>query len=445
MSLVIIDGKIELNKNKQLTPRQLFKLSSFNSLDRKNEYMLSCLGMFKKRLPISKPYIFDKADSFAAKKPFKFLKLLETIKINSSNINHKPLEHGTWIGVEIECLVESANHESAECDDCAGSGCQPAVDENDNETGDAESCDSCDGSGNSRASSGDLHGQIREALKQNKIYRTSVRSDGSVQGENNQVGVEVTILLNTANGFEPLYKLCNILRTQFNASVNKTCGLHVHFDYSKLGIDAAQIAGKRVAKFIPMLAKLQPESRRSNTFCKLSVSKLRGDRYHAVNMTSFSKHGSIEVRLHSGSVDATKIQNWVELLKLIFATPVKGRVTSLQDMLDKLLIKDKLAEYLDERYYKFNPEVAAPYNAPSVGVIGNSDCGYDMIATPLSTLYTIRAGQEMSGLNMTTAAIKAAYNCTSTLGSRATATLTTTVDITGSYTTLTNSNGTDNI
>jgi len=36
------------------------------------------------------------------------------------------------------------------------------------------------------------------------------------------------------------------------------------------------------------------------------------DRYHWLNLDSIDKHGTIEIRLHSSTLDANKVCNWVK-------------------------------------------------------------------------------------------------------------------------------------
>lgn len=46
---------------------------------------------------------------------------------------------------------------------------------------------------------------------------------------------------------------------------------------------------------------------------------LNGDRYHKLNLESIERHGTIEVRLHQGSLNGDKIEHWVRLLSGLFA------------------------------------------------------------------------------------------------------------------------------
>lgn len=405
--LKIENNNVRFVKARRLTNKQLARAASYSSEKGREAYILSCLGMSRARLNLPLKNNVAAAmgtDKLKQKAKNHVLALLNGLKNNGNNVNHKPLGAGNWIGIEIECLGTPIANYVLESE-CNCSKFRGSISPNPH-------CRDCSGTGIYRSISGDLHEQIRQELKLAKIYRTSVRYDGSLRPDSGQVGVEITLLLNTDKGFGPLVALCELLKTKFKVKVNTSCGLHVHFDYSKKGLGEAQLAAKRVAKFIPILALLQPESRRCNSYCKPRVSKLRGDRYYAVNMTSYQKHGTIEIRMHSGSVDAAKIQNWVNLLRTIFSTPVIGRVNSIQDMFDKLSLKDELVKYVDERYYKFNELVASPeVQATFDGLVQTS--GTEIITYPINAVgqnYIISAANDNATITMSNFQIMASQN-----------------------------------
>lgn len=114
------------------------------------------------------------------------------------------------------------------------------------------------------------------------------------------------------------------------ADINRSCGLHVHIDAANLtGADVAKIV-LRYGRFESRIDAFMPPSRRenTNTYTK-TVSNIRGfssldkaaivrevgDRYKKVNVLAISKHGTIEFRHHSGTVNATKIVNWIKFLQ----------------------------------------------------------------------------------------------------------------------------------
>lgn len=116
------------------------------------------------------------------------------------------------------------------------------------------------------------------------------------------------------------------------ATVNSSCGLHVHFDASDLDITALKNILRRYADHETEIDAFMPRSRRGNenTYCLsirefvnrhlercASVQELvtsQHVRYFKVNLQSLTRHGTIEFRQHSGTVNAAAIVNWVRFL-----------------------------------------------------------------------------------------------------------------------------------
>lgn len=123
------------------------------------------------------------------------------------------------------------------------------------------------------------------------------------------------------------------------SDVNKSCGFHTHVSHP-IFFDATFI--KKLMFFWiaieDVIMSTQPHSRMSNFYCKrylfqyindyghdiprakdeLISDMSRKDRYSALNLTALQKHGTIEVRLHAGTLDEDKIINWTIFLKSIF-------------------------------------------------------------------------------------------------------------------------------
>lgn len=125
------------------------------------------------------------------------------------------------------------------------------------------------------------------------------------------------------------------------ASVDKTCGLHVHIDARHLPkrisfedqmvdpgyLHTAAETYDRLTLLYPVLKKLIPKSRWNNRYCRLYNNRENsdtyrspadGDRYSAINWCSYSKHGTIEFRLCSGSTNLVKIESWALICQYLF-------------------------------------------------------------------------------------------------------------------------------
>jgi hypothetical protein len=102
------------------------------------------------------------------------------------------------------------------------------------------------------------------------------------------------------------------------------------------------------------MAEIMPESRKNNTYCELRGSMT--NRYSAINGSAIKKYNTIEVRLHSSTIDEIKILNWINLLTLIQSAPKKTitqNVDTLEDLFMVLDIPEKLIEYCLSRRNKF--------------------------------------------------------------------------------------------
>lgn len=165
-------------------------------------------------------------------------------------------------------------------------------------------------------------------------------TDGSLSGGN---GMElVSPPLQGAAGHTAIDKVCAVL-TSMNAMVNRSCGLHVHVDARALPVKAMRKLAALYVESERIIDSLLPASRRgnNNNFCQslatadigrlaraedatqIAAAINHGNRYVKLNFTSFWRHGTVEFRHHSGTVDASKINNWVKACLRMVATAKK--------------------------------------------------------------------------------------------------------------------------
>ncbi len=116
------------------------------------------------------------------------------------------------------------------------------------------------------------------------------------------------------------------------ATVNRSCGFHVHFDAADLSVADVKAIVHRYADHEAEIDAFMPPSRRgnTNTYCQ-SVTRFlnrrfdeartidelaaaQSGRYFKVNLQSYRRHGTLEFRQHSGTVNANKVANWVRFL-----------------------------------------------------------------------------------------------------------------------------------
>lgn len=174
-------------------------------------------------------------------------------------------------------------------------------------------------------------------------------TDGSVSR-----GFEVVSpILSGEEGLAEVARVCRAL-VEAGATVDRSTGLHVHFD-------AADLSATHIARFLGFYAKhedsidlLVAESRRANSnryteslvrgpgrtftdrvndfLAKMRLAAQRetasgradaiaflartvfsGSRYFKVNVQSLYRHGTVEIRQHQGTVNAAKVVAWVRL------------------------------------------------------------------------------------------------------------------------------------
>ena len=185
-----------------------------------------------------------------------------------------------------------------------------------------------------------------------------------------------------------IIKICDALRGL--ASVNRTCGLHIHFEvldkhHFKRRVNTRTTAGKlralqnKPAKlftcnllrnygyFQPVIDTLVSPSRRNNNYARnipveaqLTKEGIKqfsesdnyahlhygmSGRYQVVNLSSLETYGTVEFRQHNGTVNAKKIINWIKLLERMTTRSWDRKYTHL-DCEDFPLTIDGLMDFL---------------------------------------------------------------------------------------------------
>jgi len=153
-------------------------------------------------------------------------------------------------------------------------------------------------------------------------------SDCSISGnDGNEV---VSPILKGSHGLNKLAKICAALNA-IDARVNRSTGLHVHFGAAEIS-DTHFINIVRNYKACECaIDSFMPASRRDNQYARslsyvsdaaLAACRNKGDvinllatRYAKVNCEAYYAHRTIEFRQHSGTVDYTKIANWINFLR----------------------------------------------------------------------------------------------------------------------------------
>jgi hypothetical protein len=242
-------------------------------------------------------------------------------KVFDVDDDHSPDEtaKGQWIGVEIECFIPYE---------------QLGV------------------RGEYAATS-----KMAELLEKHDIPNVSIKGDGSISSPDSgtHFETEIAILFKRKNK-APLKRLCALLKS-LKTNVNRSCGLHVHLDcrdlfdihirYGDKLPDNVHRRGESIENVLPLMLKMVTKSRRDNEYCSPKMSHT--DRT-AINLTSFYKHKTIEVRLHQGSTNYEKISMWVDFLYRISRSKKSMRVSTVPQ-LKRYLGRDykRIAKYAQKR------------------------------------------------------------------------------------------------
>lgn len=167
-------------------------------------------------------------------------------------------------------------------------------------------------------------------------------------------------------GLDELEIVCRVLEN-LNAKVNKSCGLHIHFDSGDIRLQTWRNIYINYAKLENTIDNFMPRSRRAsvNTYCQsiklrnmeltmrecatikqIASVAFRG-RYYKVNAQSYLRHKTIEFRQHSGTVEFEKMKNWILFLNNL-VNHSKTHIIENETL-------EGLGEFNDERltnYYK---------------------------------------------------------------------------------------------
>lgn len=120
------------------------------------------------------------------------------------------------------------------------------------------------------------------------------------------------------------------------ATVNRKTGYHVHIGADHYGNDGIAALVRNWYTAADAIGALVAPSRLNNHFCQhfLSASVVDGwvesirngnisnrftghNRYLSLNLDSYGRHGTVEARLHHGTLNGKKIQAWAEFVQAL--------------------------------------------------------------------------------------------------------------------------------
>jgi len=216
-------------------------------------------------------------------------------------------------------------------------------------------------------------------------------SDGSISADDDYYGTELVSTPANGNALDKTIHYLTNWSNEYGGAVNRSCGLHLHFN--SLDLSARQVAHIAIVytKIEDSIFSMMPPSRRGSNWCRPlglglvdlqsvkyeqdlvdlyyrrdspSTEKYNDNRYYGLNIHSRYYHGSLEFRHHSGTLNGTKIRNWIRICNAIIEKGVRladnldGLITYINTMSneDRLsyLFSTDLIEYINKRIAKFD-------------------------------------------------------------------------------------------
>lgn len=165
---------------------------------------------------------------------------------------------------------------------------------------------------------------------------------------------EVCVLARQSEFIDVVNRVCKVLNDQCEVKVDKSCGLHVHFDMRNRDVNKSF---SNLVSCQNFLYSMIPAQRKHSNYSKPVKGKTfrqLDDRYYGINTEAYRKYKTLELRMHSGTTDAKKITGWASLILAIIDAPEISRAYSTVTGLKKAIgISDALAEYIKSRINKF--------------------------------------------------------------------------------------------
>ncbi len=224
--------------------------------------------------------------------------------------------------------------------------------------------------------------EINTLLAKEKVRLKGVclTNDGSVRASESDYSYEFRVVTTQESGYENLRQLLAFIN-KHGASVNASCGLHVHLDMRRevkcplRGIPIQPIKNLKAA--LPLLTSMVPSARRNDYFCRRNITEytkafpkrrqgeseseceersIMPERYTKINVLAYQTHRTYEVRLHSGTTSFEKIKNWCEVLSSIAYSKNTINTASPTRLARELLWSPELLAYVKTRVKKFLKE-----------------------------------------------------------------------------------------
>ncbi len=198
------------------------------------------------------------------------------------------------------------------------------------------------------------------------IEHYKIVSDGSIEG---QAGEEiVSPILKGKKGLDSLKNVCDSL-CAIDARVNRSTGLHIHFDVSKTSDKHFVRIFTNYQRLEGVIDSFMARSRRArnNVYCnsitqqnlsgcetKSDVLRVLGSRYYKVNAQSYLRYKTVEFRQHAGTTDYTKIYNWINFLRKLIQFSFDSDIETVNTIDEIPFLNSTEKSYFNDRANQLN-------------------------------------------------------------------------------------------
>lgn len=192
-------------------------------------------------------------------------------------------------------------------------------------------------------------------------------TDGSINTNNKYpYGIEARVLAEQSKIQQVIKEFCEALGD--DVTVNSSCGLHVHLDMRTRDVHKSFWNLVTCQK---LLFEMQPQSRRKNSYCTKTIGKnmtngRASSRYKAINKNSWFERRTLEVRLHAGTTNYEKINNFISLLtRIADADKIERAPRTRNKLYETLQLPFGLRRYIETRIELFNNNSTSTENGLS--------------------------------------------------------------------------------
>lgn len=200
--------------------------------------------------------------------------------------------------------------------------------------------------------------------------------------------IELAIIAEQKHIGEVIQKTCDVLNNKLKVRIDKSCGIHVHLDMRNRKPERAFnnliLMQRYLYAMVPANRKLirQGNGHGFSQPIQSPTWNVPDTHYWGVNTTTMSKYNTIEIRMHSGSSSARKINNFISfLLSIIESDIISETPETMASVQATFKLSDSLRKYIESRIAKFAPQHKKLPNPSWMGAVEKVSEAADEVET----------------------------------------------------------------